>query len=110
MAKRNYGKIKFSYDLIDDELELLSFIISKLGFVALYIDNNFMTKNIDYYGYSPFFQEINEGEMVNEYEIIVTKDDNDEVEQIKIQNIDNYNNYERIVYENKEKLQKNKKI
>lgn len=69
---RRLGHFQVSLDMLD-EVEVLRLLFAKLQFVPLGVDAILYRDVLDYYGDSPLFRPVKQGECVPQYTITISK-------------------------------------
>lgn len=84
---KRIGKIKTSFEVMDKNIEDLEQVFSYLKFVPLHTESLYHVKQIETIGHSPFFREIDSNEAAPEYIIILTKDNDGKITEIKTEEV-----------------------
>ena len=82
MKNNRGGIIWVSKALIEDSVEAVSLVFSQMKFVPVRAEFLFHRDSIEYTGFSPMFEEIQEGYKWPEYTIILQQDE-DEIISVK---------------------------
>lgn len=77
--KNRLGKFYIADFIIKNNLEEVAEILSQLKFVPVKVENLFHMDKIEYIGYSPLFREIEKNSVWPEYQIIITKNEDDTI-------------------------------
>lgn len=73
MGKNRFGSIKITKEMIIEDSKNLSIAFSKIGFVPVWIENNYLNV-VKYIGFSEMFREVEEGCRAPGYKISITTD------------------------------------
>ncbi len=71
MKIRNKGKFYISFDSIDEDINKIAEVLSKMQFVPLKVEALYGEDRFGYSGYSPLFEEVPTGEMMPFYDVLV---------------------------------------
>ena len=75
--KRCYGKFELTTILVDQNIDAVADVFSKMKFVAFRVEHNYMIDHFMYEGWSPLFREVEHGCIIPTYKIIVTRKSED---------------------------------
>ena len=74
-----YGRFTVTTHLIEDHPEEFSAILAQMQFIPMKVERLYSNYGFEYIGYSPMFEEIAEGMICPEYEMVLEKDENGDV-------------------------------
>ncbi|MBW1853097.1 MAG: hypothetical protein JRJ00_00190 [Deltaproteobacteria bacterium] len=85
IKNKKIGSIEISLDLIENNLETVSKLFSKMEFVALRAECHIYINSIKYVGISRMFREIKEGEEIPEYRTMITQGEGGRIAYIEVE-------------------------
>lgn len=85
--KRCYGKFELATILVDKDINLIADVFSKMKLVAFRVEHNYMVDRFMYEGWSPLFRELECGQIIPTYKIIITRKSKDEEPDVVVEEI-----------------------
>ena len=89
MDNRKLGRVKVSLALIDRTPERVAEIFHLLKFVPIRAECLYYSKQIEYVAISERFESVPSGQMIPEYKLIISQDDDGRVNLVEVSKLDN---------------------
>lgn len=81
--KERTGLMYISDAIVHGEIEAIGEMLAYLKFVPCHVEYEYVYKRFKYIGYSPFFEEIEEGTMAPEYTVIISEIEGDKKYEVQ---------------------------